>query len=118
MAFSPVMRTEHRLIHNLSLQVLANSVVNNETTQALIWSQHGLKIAEQAYASPLGSSNNVLLMIMYNIYLSGHGLITDLVALKTCLQLWRALNEAQCTYNFSIYTSSWSTSLSRMDEPA
>ncbi|XP_039484098.1 ataxin-10 [Drosophila santomea] len=99
-AFNPTMRTEHRIIHNLALQVLANSVVNNETTQALTWSLHGLKIAEQAYASPLGSSNNVLLMIMYNIYLSGRGLITDLMALKTCLQLWRALNEAQCTYNF------------------
>ncbi|XP_016976152.1 ataxin-10 [Drosophila rhopaloa] len=99
-AFNPLMRTEHRIIHNLSLQVLANSVVNNETTQTITWNQHGLKISEQAYASPLGSSNNVLLMIMYNIYLSGRGLISDLVALQTCLRLWQSLNEAQCTYNF------------------
>ncbi|XP_017124962.1 ataxin-10 [Drosophila elegans] len=99
-AFNPSMRTEHRIIHNLSLQVLANSVVNNEVTQTLTWNQHGLKICEQAYASPLGSSNNVLLMIMYNIFLSGRSLIPDLVALQTCLRLWRSLNEAQCTYNF------------------
>ncbi|XP_070140057.1 ataxin-10 isoform X2 [Drosophila kikkawai] len=100
-AFNPLMRTEHRLAHNLSLQVLANSVVNNELSQRLTWNQHGSKIAEQAYAAPLGSSNNVLLMIMYNIFLNGRGgLISDLVALQTCLRLWRALNEAQCTYNF------------------
>ncbi|XP_016947230.1 ataxin-10 [Drosophila biarmipes] len=99
-AFNPLMRTEHRVVHNISLQVLANSVVNNETTQALIWNQHGAKICEQASAAPLGSSNNVLLMIMYNIYLNGRALISDLVALRTCLSLWRALNEAQCTYNF------------------
>lgn len=100
-AFNPLMRTEQRVVHNLSLQVLANSVVNNEVTQRLTWNEHGLKIAEQAYASPLGSSNNVLLMIMYNIFLSNRGgLITDQVALQTCVRLWRALNEAQCTYNF------------------
>ncbi|KAH8309138.1 hypothetical protein KR059_006139, partial [Drosophila kikkawai] len=100
-AFNPLMRTQHRLAHNLSLQVLANSVVNNELSQRLTWNQHGSKIAEQAYAAPLGSSNNVLLMIMYNIFLNGRGgLISDLVALQTCLRLWRALNEAQCTYNF------------------
>ncbi|KAH8290546.1 hypothetical protein KR054_003909, partial [Drosophila jambulina] len=100
-AFNPLMRTEHRMAHNLSLQVLANSVVNNEVTQRLTWNQHGDKIAEQAHAPPLGSSNNVLLMIMYNIFLSGRGgLITDQVALQTCLRLWRALNEAQCSYNF------------------
>ncbi|KAH8250717.1 hypothetical protein KR038_000612, partial [Drosophila bunnanda] len=100
-AFNPIMRTEQRVAHNLSLQVLANSVVNNEVTQRLTWNLHGSKIAEQAYASPVGSSNNVLLMIMYNIFLSDRGgLITDQVALQTCLRLWRALNEAQCTYNF------------------
>ncbi|XP_016929390.2 ataxin-10 isoform X1 [Drosophila suzukii] len=99
-ALNPLMRTEHRVVHNLSLQVLANSVVNNETTQALTWNRHGAKICEQASAAPLGSSNNVLLMIMYNIYLSGRSLISDLVALRTCLSLWRALNEDQCTYNF------------------
>ncbi|XP_037713379.1 ataxin-10 [Drosophila subpulchrella] len=99
-AFNPLMRTEHRVVHNLSLQVLANSVVNNETTQALTWNRNGVKICEQASAVPLGSSNNVLLMIMYNIYLNGRSLISDLVALRTCLSLWRALNEAQCTYNF------------------
>jgi len=99
-AFNPLMRTERRVVHNLSLQVLANSVVNNETTQALTWNRHGAKICEQASAAPLGSSNNVLLMIMYNIYLNGRSLISDLVALRTCLSLWRALNEDQCTYNF------------------
>ncbi|XP_017078688.1 ataxin-10 [Drosophila eugracilis] len=100
LAFNPAMRTDHRIIHNLSLQVLANSVVNNETTQTLTWNKHGSKISEQASAVPLGSSNNVLLMIMYNIYLSGRGLISDQVALQTCVRLWRALNEGQCTYNF------------------
>lgn len=99
-AFNPQMRTEQRIIHNLSLQVLANSVVNNEVTQSITWTQHGTKISEQAYASPLGSSNNVLLMIMYNIYLNGRGLISDLVALQTCLRLWHNINEAQCPYNF------------------
>ncbi|KAH8331800.1 hypothetical protein KR074_012531, partial [Drosophila pseudoananassae] len=99
-AFNPKMRTEQRIIHNLSLQVLANSIVNNDVTQSITWTQHGTKISEQAYASPLGSSNNVLLMIMYNIYLNGQGLISDLVALQTCLRLWHEINEAQCTYNF------------------
>ncbi|KAH8401251.1 hypothetical protein KR009_004029, partial [Drosophila setifemur] len=99
-AFNPQMRTDQRIIHNLTLQVLANSVVNNEVTQTIIWNQHGLKICEQACAPPLGSSNNVLLMIMYNIYLSGRGLISENAALQTCLRLWRELNEAQCSYNF------------------
>ncbi|XP_020813336.1 ataxin-10 isoform X1 [Drosophila serrata] len=99
-SFNPLMRTEHRVAHNLSLQVLANSVVNNEVTQRLTWNLHGSKIAEQAYASPLGTPNNILLMIMYNIFLSGRGsLVTDQVALQTCVRLWRALIEARCPYS-------------------
>ncbi|KAH8277693.1 hypothetical protein KR018_003713, partial [Drosophila ironensis] len=99
-AFDPQMRTAQGTVHNLTLQVLANSVVNNETTQTLTWRQHGAKICEQAYAPPLGSSNNVLLMIMYNIYVNSRGLISDQVALQTCARLWQGLNTAQCTYNF------------------
>ncbi|XP_017049912.1 ataxin-10 [Drosophila ficusphila] len=99
-AFNPLMRTKHRIIHTLSLQVLANSVVDNETSQSLTWNQHGSKIYEQAFASPLGSSNNVFLMIIYSIFVSGQGIISDQVALQVCLRLWRAIIKEQSTYNF------------------
>ncbi|XP_041449216.1 ataxin-10 isoform X1 [Drosophila obscura] len=100
MAFNPQMRTEQSTIHTLTLQVLANTVVNNGPAQALIWTKHGTQIADQACAAPLGSSNNVLLMVMYNIYLNGCGQISNELALQTCLRLWQAINEAQCTLNF------------------
>ncbi|XP_001361187.4 ataxin-10 [Drosophila pseudoobscura] len=100
MAFNPQMRTELSTIHTLTLQVLANTVVNNGPAQTLVWTQHGTKITHQVCAAPLGSSNNVLLMVMYNIYLNGCGLISNDLALQTCVRLWQAINEAHCTLSF------------------
>ncbi|EDW01531.1 GH21485 [Drosophila grimshawi] len=95
------MRTQQRTLHTLTLQVLANSIVNNKKTQATIWQTHGVQISEQAYSPPLGSSNNVLLMIMYNIYLGlGAHLISDLVVFQSCVRLWQAINETQSEHNF------------------
>ncbi|XP_030384476.1 ataxin-10 [Scaptodrosophila lebanonensis] len=97
--FNPNNPIEYRTLHNLTLQVLANSVVNNESAQGVIWATHGASIVEQVIAPPLGNSNNVLLMVMYNIYLGG-GHINDQLALETCVRLWQAINALQCSYNF------------------
>ncbi|XP_017866843.1 PREDICTED: ataxin-10 isoform X1 [Drosophila arizonae] len=97
--FNPIMRTEQRTLHILTLQVLANSVVNNEESQTAIWQAHGHQIAEQAAIAPLGSSNNVLLMIMYNIYM-GARLPGDQLVFETCVKLWQAIIETQTDYNF------------------
>ncbi|XP_064540410.1 ataxin-10 [Drosophila montana] len=99
--FNPIMRTQQRTLHILTLQVLANSVVNNEKTQAATWQTHGAQIAEQACTAPLGSSNNVLLMIMYNIYLGRcTRLVSDQLVFETCVRLWQAIIETQTDYNF------------------
>lgn len=93
------MRTEQRTLHMLTLQVLANSVVNNEESQSAIWQAHGTQIAEHAAKAPLGSSNNVLLMIMYNIYM-GARLPGEQLVFETCVSLWQAIIETQTDYNF------------------
>ncbi|XP_034479200.1 ataxin-10 [Drosophila innubila] len=99
--FNPIMRTEMPTLHNVTLQVLANSVVNNKSTQEATWQTHGLQIAEQAYKMPLGSSNNILLMMMYNIYLGlGAQVVSDQVVFQTCVRLWQAIIETKSNYNF------------------
>lgn len=99
--FNPILRTEQKTIHTLTLQVLANSVVNNKSTQKTTWLTHGAQISEQAYTPPLGSSNNVLLMIMYNTYLGlGTQIVSDQVVFLTCVRLWQAINDTKSSYNF------------------
>lgn len=99
--FNPILRTEQKTIYTLTLQVLANSVVNNKNTQKTTWLTHGAQISEQAYTPPLGSSNNVLLMIMYNIYLGlGAQVVSDQIVFETCVRLWQAINDTKSTYNF------------------
>ncbi|ALC40727.1 CG4975 [Drosophila busckii] len=101
LVFNASMRTEKRLLHTLALQVFANSVVNNANTQQIIWTNYGEKIAEQVYAAPLGSSNNVLLMIVYNIYLGlGTSIISEQFVFHSCVRLWQAVIEARSDYNF------------------
>ncbi|KAL7735525.1 hypothetical protein ACLKA6_010557 [Drosophila palustris] len=97
----PIMRTKLPALHNLTLQVLANSVVNNKSTQETTWQTHGVHISEQVHTAPLGSSNNILLMIMYNIYLGlGAHVITDQVVFQTCVRLWQAIIDTKSNYNF------------------
>lgn len=99
--FNPILRTDQKTIHTLTLQVLANSVVNNKNTQETIWLTHGAQISEQAYTPPLGSSNNVLLMIIYNIYLGlGAQVVSDQIVFQTCVRIWQAINETKSNYNF------------------
>ncbi|KAH8415896.1 hypothetical protein KR222_003301, partial [Zaprionus bogoriensis] len=100
--FNAMLRAEQQTIHTLTLQVLANSVVNNKNTQRSTWLTHGTQICAHAYAAPLGGANNVLLMIMYNIYL-GLGttqLVSDQLVFESCVRLWQAINETQSSYNF------------------
>lgn len=99
--FNPIMRTQLQTLHNVTLQVLANSVVNNKSTQEVTWQTHGAQISEQSYTTPLGSSNNILLMIMYNIYLGlGAHMVSDQVVFQTCVRLWQAIIETKSSYNF------------------
>ncbi|XP_034103501.1 ataxin-10 [Drosophila albomicans] len=99
--FNPIVRAQEPTLHNVTLQVLANSVVNNKSTQEAIWKTHGAQISEQVSATPLGSSNNILLMIMYNIYLGlGAHVVSNQVVFEACVRLWRAIIETESNYNF------------------
>ncbi|XP_068144050.1 ataxin-10 [Drosophila tropicalis] len=99
-AFNPELRIEHSSLQYLTLQVLANSVVNNETCQAIIWNRHGHQISQQAYTPPLDKCTNVLLMIMYNIFLRDSQLINEHGALQTSVRLWEAIKKTQSKENF------------------
>ncbi|XP_065367685.1 ataxin-10 [Calliphora vicina] len=91
-------------LQKIGWQLMANIIVNNEETQAMVWRNHGNNILQQCMDTEktLDRNVDVMLMIVYNVMkpTSGESLVQLPLVLKTILFVWHSILEQKCSLQF------------------
>ncbi|XP_073812389.1 ataxin-10 [Musca autumnalis] len=93
----------HKQVKTVTWQLMANVIVNNEETQALIWHYHGSAILHRCCDQQklLDLNVDISLMIVYNVVkCKGEALIPYPHVLKAVVNVWRKILEQKCPLQF------------------
>uniref|UniRef100_A0A1A9X3W7 Atx10homo_assoc domain-containing protein n=1 Tax=Glossina brevipalpis TaxID=37001 RepID=A0A1A9X3W7_9MUSC len=91
----------YKRLQLMGWQLLANSTVNNEKTQGVVWQLYGDEILQQCInkKQPLDPTTDIRLMIIYNILKlpSPDVLLNRAEVLKACVAVWYLMVEQKCS---------------------
>ncbi|XP_067630968.1 ataxin-10 [Eurosta solidaginis] len=87
-------------IRNITLQLLANVIVQNSNTQSKIWQWHGAAILESCNLLPLGKHTNIYLAIIYNVLKGGAVSNIEQHALNAAIHVWQTIMQEQSKDTF------------------
>ncbi|XP_054740167.1 ataxin-10 [Anastrepha obliqua] len=89
-------------IQLMALQLLANAIVQNSSSQRKIWYHYGEAIVECCHKPPLGRHTDILLMIVYNVLKSAAVLNMEQQSLSVAVRVWQSIvqERSEVSYEF------------------